>query len=320
MERERTFSALLWRIVALVTAATAGAMIAAGLSFDWRSAVIPVAACLGLAPLIWLYRYRRRDDRIATALDCVAQLVAFSAVGLILSYVAASTDHPLWDSTFREWDRALGLNWRAYLAFVNARPWLGGLFSVAYQSLELQIIVLLLALSFQGKLLACREFVMAFVVSCLATVFVFWLAPAMGMYDDLGLHHARDFPNLSPVGGLSYLPDLSALRDGAMRAISLKNPQGIVSFPSFHAVLGVILSFAFWNCFWLRWPAIVLNVVLIASTPIEGGHYFVDLLAGVAIGLLSLAFARGLSSRWNSDREISSTTDANSQPLSSGSA
>lgn len=306
MECERISSTLLWCLVALVTTVTAFAIVAASLSFDWRSIVAPVCFCLGLAPLIWFFRCR--NERIAIALDSAALLVAFSVVNQILSYVVATAHHPLWDPTLRMWDVALGLNWSAYLAFVNARPWLGRLFSIAYQSLALQMIVVVLVLSFQGKSRACRRFVLAFMISCLATVLIFWLVPAMGMYYDLSLRHAANFRNLMPVGALSYVTDLSALRDGAMRVISLKNPQGIISFPSFHAALGVIFAFALWNCRWLRWPAIMLNVLLIASTPVDGGHYFVDVFAGTGIALLSVAFVRTLGPQFEVNPQIALAT------------
>jgi membrane-associated phospholipid phosphatase len=43
--------------------------------------------------------------------------------------------------------------------------------------------------------------------------------------------------------------------------------------------------------------AIIANGAMMASTPIDGGHYFIDLAAGIAVAMLAI-----LAARWVSDR------------------
>jgi membrane-associated phospholipid phosphatase len=65
-----------------------------------------------------------------------------------------------------------------------------------------------------------------------------------------------------------------------------------VTFPSFHTAAGIILVISFWRT--ALFPIIVLySAIMIASTPVLGGHYFVDLIAGAAVAG-AVAFALGL--------------------------
>ncbi|MGT2485812.1 phosphatase PAP2 family protein [Methylobacterium oryzae CBMB20] len=46
-----------------------------------------------------------------------------------------------------------------------------------------------------------------------------------------------------------------------------------------------------------RIPALLVNGLLIAATPIDGGHYFVDVIAGLIIAALAICAARALGRR-----------------------
>ena len=71
-------------------------------------------------------------------------------------------------------------------------------------------------------------------------------------------------------------------------------PRGLITFPSFHAALGVIFARAFWSVPWLRWPALAVNLLMIAATPVNGGHYFVDVAAGGAVACVAIWAAERL--------------------------
>jgi membrane-associated phospholipid phosphatase len=135
---------------------------------------------------------------------------------------------------------------------------------------------------------------MAMILAALASILISGMVPAMAMFVQLGLDPAVDFPNLDPAAAFVHVADLEGLRAGTLRVISLRHVEGIITFPSFHAALGVIFARAFWASRWTRWPGLALNGVLIAATPIDGGHYFVDVIAGVIIAGLAIAAARRL--------------------------
>lgn len=260
-------------------------------TLDIRSTALPILATAGLLTLSFAYRFWRPDEKVAGALTGVAQLIAFTAVGAPLSYLIASSGNPLWDETFHKWDIALGLNWRAYLEWVNTRPTLGLLLSAAYQSLTTQIAVAIMALGFTGRMLKMRVLVLSVMLSGVVTILVSGAMPAMAYFVHLGLQ-ATDYPNISPAAAHVHVAPLQGLRDGSLRLISLHNMEGIITFPSYHAALGIILAYGFWAVPLLRWPGLILNIALVAATPIDGGHYFVDVMAGCSVAALSILAAR----------------------------
>jgi membrane-associated phospholipid phosphatase len=54
----------------------------------------------------------------------------------------------------------------------------------------------------------------------------------------------------------------------------------------------VIFGYSFWTLRGLRWVGLVVNALLIAGTPINGGHYFVDVFAGAVVAVVAIWGAR----------------------------
>jgi membrane-associated phospholipid phosphatase len=69
---------------------------------------------------------------------------------------------------------------------------------------------------------------------------------------------------------------------------------GLVSFPSFHAGAAVLLATATRNLKWFWAPFLVFNVMILIGTISEGGHYFVDVIAGCLFALSAIPVARML--------------------------
>jgi membrane-associated phospholipid phosphatase len=68
------------------------------------------------------------------------------------------------------------------------------------------------------------------------------------------------------------------------------NSEGIITFPSLHAALGLLFAAALWRVRGIKSAALVLALTLIA-TPAYGRHYFADVIAGVAAANASIAQA-----------------------------
>lgn len=88
----------------------------------------------------------------------------------------------------------------------------------------------------------------------------------------------------------TFTPVLEQLRHSG-RIIDRSMFTGLVSFPSFHAVIAFQFAWATWAVRWLRWPMIVLNAIVLFATPVIGAHYFVDVFGGVAVGAGSIVVA-----------------------------
>src|SRR6185312_2809386 len=73
------------------------------------------------------------------------------------------------------------------------------------------------------------------------------------------------------------------MRAHALPAIPLDDIRGIIAFPSYHAACAVILTY-FLRGIPLLFPAAALfNLAMLLATPVIGGHYIVDVLAGVVV-------------------------------------
>jgi PAP2 superfamily len=290
----RAQNAVSWSVVGIVALADATWIIFSDFHINLFGTLHAFIGFLVIGGLHWFYCTYRNDEKIAAALSAVLLLLMFTAVAAPLSYLTASLALPFWDSTLHAWDEALGLDWRAYLAWVNERPLFGTLLQVAYASLLPQLIIACIGLGFTGRLLQLRSFILAVIVSGVLCILISAAMPAMAMYVHLGLQPS-DFPNLSPAAAYVHVEHIHGLRDGTLRALNLNTAEGIITFPSYHAALAIIFLVAFWSVPLLRWPGVVLNLALIAGTPIDGGHYFVDLGAGMAIALVSILAASRLS-------------------------
>jgi membrane-associated phospholipid phosphatase len=290
----RRLDGVIWTVVAAVT----GVMLVAPLLSNFQlvprsflSASIATVVCLAGA---WFYEVKRPDPRLAGALGSTAQLVAFTAVGAPLSYIGASLDLPLRDALIDAADRALGLDWSALLSWMDMHSALHPLFRLIYLSLMPQTVVVVLALALAGRLAWLRMFMLAFIISALVTIAIAAVAPAQGVW---GLYqlNAAAYPDINPATREIHLPILFGLRDGSFRELMAVGSQGIITFPSLHASLALILTVGMWPVPVLRWIGLAINAVMLVSIPIDGGHYFIDIPAGLAIAWASIVVAKRIT-------------------------
>ena len=293
MDREavasRRLDGLIWAMVALVAAIVLIAPAVSSFHIVWRAFIAPAATCSLLLAVGWFYRHWRRDPRLASGAICTAQVIAFAAVGAPLSYLAASTSLPLYDHALDSIDRALGLDWKGLLAWMNASPAIYDVLRPIYLSLTLQMTTVVLCLAFTGRLIWLRVYTLAFFLAALISIAISAVLPAAGVWPYYALT-AVDSPHILPAVSTSW-PVFDGLRDGTFRSLVAVGSEGIITFPSLHAALAVIVIAALWPVAILRWVALALNTVMLIATPIDGSHYFLDVIAGVVLAALCLVAA-----------------------------
>lgn len=289
-----------WAVVGLAAAFVLAVPEASGFSVQWITFVMPALVCGLLLAVGWHYRRRRPDPRLALALTCTAELMAFAAVAAPLSYLAAAaaTNVPLRDPWLDAVDHMLGLDWKALLAWMNSHPALHPIFLYAYSSLMPQAAIVVLALAFAGRLLWLRVFMLSFVFAVLATIALSAVLPAEGAWGFYGIT-ADQYSAISPATRDVHLPIFHGLRNGSFRLLIATGSDGIITFPSLHAALVLILAAGLWPAPVLRWIGLALNAFMLVSIPIDGGHYFSDILAGLGIAAISLAAARAAAGAFN---------------------
>ncbi|MGH6770604.1 MAG: phosphatase PAP2 family protein [Xanthobacteraceae bacterium] len=287
----RRLDHLIWTMIAAVAAIVLAAPLVSSFHIVWPSFGAPVAACLLLVAGAWFYGNWRHDPKLASGLQCTAQVIAFAAVGAPLSYLAAgaSAAFPLQDHAFDVADRALGFDWMAVLDWMNEMPTTFALLRLVYGSLTLQMALAVLCLAFAGRLLWLRTYTLAFLLAALITIVVSALLPASGVWLHYGLTEA-DSPHVVP-GVSTVWPVFTGLRDGSVRTLVATDAEGVITFPSLHSALAVIMIAALWPIPIVRWIVLLLNVAMLAATPIDGSHYLTDVIAGVAVAAVSFVAA-----------------------------
>jgi membrane-associated phospholipid phosphatase len=302
----RRLDRLIWALIASVAAIVLASPLVSSFFVEWKTFAAPLLAGLTLAGAAWVYRHPRPDARLASGLENTAQMIAFAAVGAPLSYLAAAANLPLQDHLFDAADRALGLDWRALLDWMNASPVIYAVLHPIYLSLTLQMTTAVLCLAFTGRFLRLRIYMLSFILAAFITIAISVLLPAAGAWPYYALN-AADSPHLTPAVSTSW-PVFYGLRDGSFRALTAAGSQGIISFPSLHAALAVILIWALWPIPILRWVMLALNVAMLAATPIDGSHYFTDVLAGVGVAVLCVFAAGRIAARAERPRHASAAS------------
>ena len=293
-----------WLIIGCVAVALVVSLALTGFSIKPASLLLPVAmAGVYLAAAFYnAHRGEKRDPLVIFTLGSTGQVVVLSMLMGPLTYVAASADLPFQDTTLGALDRALGFNWPAYIGFMSSNDTMisGAIF--AYSMIRWPVFGIPVALGFAGRFRRLQEFTLALALSLIATTVISALVPAIGIYDERAISGSHAI--FQSPAYLAQLHDLPAVRNGMLRDLDLMKLAGIVTFPSFHATSAVVFFWALWSVWWMRPIAVVTMGAMLLVTPFVGGHYIVDIIAGIALGIVAIVAAR-----WISNRVLSPTLD-----------
>lgn len=273
-----------------VLAADAAGFVALGLRFEWSSATRLLILWPMLMACGWFYAVKRVDPRLSHLLRETGHLLFFSATAAMLSYLATAFDRPLIDGALVAADKLIGFDWTHYVAFVNARPWLGDLSSLFYVSTLPQVALATVALPILGKSARGREFVLAIMIAALICIGISALLPSAGALAFYKPDPAFYLAN-QPVVDMAYKEEFFHMRLLQIPVLTLQDAKGLIAFPSYHVSMSVLIALAFRGMPRFFWPLAVLNLGVIFSTPIDGGHHLIDGLAGAAVAALSLWLA-----------------------------
>lgn len=291
-------SAANWCVIAAMAIALAIGLTATGFSLTPGSVAITLAIA-GTYAGFASYNAKaphRGDPQVVFVLGATAQMILITALMTPLTYVAAAMNFPLQDTALDAADRALGLDWRSAVAFVDAHPLIGMFLSIGYAMIRWPIFIIPVALAAAAAYRRLQEFTLAFGLALAVTTFISALVPAYGFYHLLG-DALAEYPNVNPVAYFLSSHELPLVRDGTMRDLDLINLSGLVTFPSFHAASAILYAWALWRVRWMHWVGLVSNGAMLAATPVDGGHYFIDVAAGVAVAAAAIAVARYVSRR-----------------------
>lgn len=275
-----TYTKLLWSLVFLIFAVDVVWITFSSFELYYSPIDLLVYTCLIFSFYIpyLLYKKFRPDPKIMAALHSGCWLLCYSAPALVLSYLAYTTDLPLVTRDLADWDHYLGVYAPSVVTWFKHHSGLNIVFIASYASFLYQKPLLLLYFSLKGKLKHLQSFMMQYMIAGLLTIGVGALFPAEGTY---AWYHFAPNP--------SQVIDLQSLYLVRQNIVDLRELTGIIEFPSFHTVFGVLSIYTFRN---ERYPIfisiLILNILLLLSCVSHGGHFFVDVLSGIAVALFSI--------------------------------
>lgn len=264
---------LLAAALALLLAALAGH--AQGFGFAWTSPANAGMALLAIGPLVLgLYARLRGLEALGAGLACFAAFSGFNSAVLLLQFPMASLALPQADAALAAMDRLVGGDWPAHFAWMTSDPRLMSLLVTIYGLLLLQMPVVIALLAWKDRrrlalLILANTFGLGLTV-LLATLF-----PA-----ESGLGHFG-----TPGYESEPLRQFHAVRDGSLRLLDLSVLTGIITFPSYHTILAVLVLVACRGLPVVGVPLVILQLAIIFTTRGVGGHYFADMAAGAVIAL-----------------------------------
>lgn len=243
----------------------------------------------GLLPLIMVGawgKYRvTNSPRLEMLIGGLTFLLCAWPAMRLYNHLTMSTGYPLADETLARADQLLGFNWTEYVSWLDRHKALTQLMDLSYSSLTGYTIVLFLCLLLgrQPKQ-RCQELIALFLstgIIC-STIGMFFPAEAAAVFYQVSPEMLR---NVDPRVGAYHIDHLQALRTDPGHILTLNNLPGLVTFPSFHTAMGIIAIYCARGTPWLFWPSLTINLTMIASTPLFGSHYLVDVIAGAAVSI-----------------------------------
>lgn len=277
--------------------ALAGGLLLADLAW-WQlghfqvSPIYAGSVALGLVLLAAgiFYETRRKEPRLAAMLLGGAFLVIFSAGASLLNSFLLTVAGPNSDVFFDRLDRALGFRWYDMALAVARHPLLNQLFFTCYNLVLPEIALLLVALAIWGRVESVYRFSARLALGALITIAIWTIAPAFGAMALYVL--PADLHAVLSMTGETGRAQIALLQDGPGLIVPDALHGSLIGFPSYHCVLALLVCWHGWELKRLRWPLVLLNAVVVISTPVQGGHHLMDVLGAMPVTACALLLTR----------------------------
>jgi membrane-associated phospholipid phosphatase len=282
---------LAWATAVTATACALGMTAATGLRIEPSHGLMWTAGIGLLVAIQAFYTRYRPEPLIADLIGTLAVNLCASCMIGVVALAGLAVNAPLVDGALIRADAMLGLDARAMVETVSHWTVLHGPLAFAYQFSVVLLVFAPSILVVLRRAEAAWRFCAMIGLSGLACALLSIPFPAIGAFP--GLQIPDDVvTRLLEGAGLYHIPTFDAFRSGLATVIRLSELNGVITFPSFHAAFACATAHAFLPVRPLRLPVVVWTVVVMASTMVIGGHYFVDVLAGLALFAAVASVAR----------------------------
>ncbi|WP_246166519.1 phosphatase PAP2 family protein [Sphingomonas sinipercae] len=237
----------------------------------------------------WSY-VRGRARLLGDGINAFALLLLATSFSGMISLLGLHQHFELVDTALLQLDKAIGIDDLAVLRFLAGLPTgLIDLLARAYNDTTLLMLLSMAALTLVGDRRELWRAMFCFTGS-LPTVCLLSIAtPAKGVGVWASAELLKSFPGRPAT---YFWQTFDTFYAGDVEAIRLDSLGAVVSFPSFHTVMGLIVLTMWRQYRWVRPLAGLWFAVMLVGTIPFGGHYFVDLIAGALVWALWFELSR----------------------------
>jgi hypothetical protein len=284
MRRSTSWLVLAATIIAAILALGCGVRVDA----NGTAKINLLIAALLLVSRIWWRE--NAHPRLADAFGGLAlTLIGGMACGGI-AMLGLRLQFPMADHLLRAWDDALWIDGLKIVdGLIRQGQWLFTIMAFVYNMTIPAFALCLILLALKGERVEAWRGAFCFVGALLTTCLVAMFVPAKG----LGVWAPDDlFDRLPERSMRNFWPHFDQFYSGSDPVLRLEVVDGVVSFPSFHSIVG-LLTFLMWRKRVVTAaPATIWLFFLLLATFPYGGHYFVDLLGGCIVATTWFAMSR----------------------------
>jgi PAP2 superfamily len=222
-------------------------------------------------------------------------LVASPAV-LIFNHLVMSWRMPLADGLLIAADRAVGFQWLAYAVFVSQHPWLTASMQLAYDGVHVAVGACVALHALSGRSQHVSELAGLLLVTGVIGSMIGVFFPALAAMTMLGTAELAN--QLPPLAGRIFVEPLLAMQSADMLVLDRFNLTGITALPSYHTTLGVLSIYSCRTAWWSLAPMTAYAILMIAATPIFGGHYLADIVSAIMLSTFMIWAWRNHLEQW----------------------
>jgi PAP2 superfamily len=230
-----------------------------------------------------------RSERQASAgtafLEYIGLLGIISLLGIVAAYPIGYLSPQFCDALLMRGDEALHFNWLSWYDVVAAHRSIQLVERAFYGSVFITPLVLSAYFAYFGERVRAHLFIASYWLAVVVTLALFAFFPAKGPF----AVSAHGIIPYMPKSGFDQAVIIEGLKQQKIHEVPLQALHGLVSFPSFHTAAAVLYIVTAWPIARLRWPVLMVNLLMLASIPVEGTHYLTDMIAGALVGASAYA-------------------------------
>lgn len=283
--------AVLVRVVATLALIDIFLLYIKGICVDVFGYMLVVSIGIFMVALGRYYRDVRGERHIALSVIASGVFILFTIVASLFNYMFLPIAFAPIDELLFRFDAVLGYDWPRLVAWAADHRWVGVLSNLVYFTSLPQLLCVILVLGFSGQERALHRFLLTGVFGALLSIGFWIFFPTFGAKAYYTL--PQSILDAIPLAvDPAYGHELVRLgREGA-GYVSPRNILGLIGFPSYHIVMAC-MSVCFVPRQRMIFPVVLaLNVLMLPTVLIQGGHHLSDILGGIATFGVALGLAK----------------------------